>query len=70
MYLPITDGPSAGDSVIDFIESFLTLGGSHLGEPFILSDWQKEVIHDIYRLRDDGRRRHRSYLLGLPRKNG
>lgn len=70
MYLPITEGPTSGESVIDFIETFLTLGKSHLGQPFILTDWQKDIIHDIYRLRDDGRRQHRSYLLGLPRKNG
>ena len=70
MFLPISEGPTSGEVVIDFIETFLTLGKSHLGQPFILSDWQKEVIRDIYRLRDDGRRQHRSYLLGLPRKNG
>lgn len=70
MFLPNLDGPSSASSVIDFIETFLTLGKSHLGKPFILSRWQREVLHDIYRLRDDGRRLHRSYLLGLPRKNG
>ena len=31
MYLPISEGPTSGDVVIDFIETFLTLGKSHLG---------------------------------------
>jgi len=70
MILPIVTGESSGHRVIRFIETFITLGKSHLGQPFILEQWQKDVIHDIYRTAPDGRRKHRSYLLGLPRKNG
>ena len=61
---------SQGPRVVRFVEQFLTLGGSHYGEPFKLLDFQKEVIDDIYKVDDDGRRIHRTYLLGLPRKNG
>ena len=69
MILPDTSGTSEADRVIRFIESFLTLGKSHLGASFILEPWQRDVIHDIYRT-DGDRRLHRAYLFGLPRKNG
>ena len=61
---------SQGDKVIRFIETFLTLGGSFFGKPFELLDFQKDLLRDIYLLDDEGRRQHRTYLLGLPRKNG
>lgn len=55
--------------VIAFIERFLTLGHSFLGQPFILEDFQKAAIHDLYLPGEKGRRARRRYLLGLPRKN-
>ena len=58
-----------GHNVIRFLEEFLTLGGSYFGQPFEVLPFQREVINDIYRLDDEGRRAHRTYLLGLPRKN-
>lgn len=62
--------PTQGDRVVQFIESFLTLGGSFAGQPFIPLPWMKDVIRDIYRLNPEtGRRQHRTYLLGVPRKN-
>lgn len=61
---------TAGRRVIRFIETFLTLGGSFLGQPFLLMDWQKEVIRDIYLVDDEGKRLRRTYVLGVPRKNG
>ena len=33
-----------GDSVIRFIETFLTLGGSFYGQPFELLDFQKDLL--------------------------
>lgn len=56
--------------VAEFLERFLTLGKSFLGEPFRLLDWQKQTLEDIYMPGPDGRRARRQYLLGLPRKNG
>jgi len=58
-----------GGKVIRFMEEFLTLGGSFYGQPFEVLDFQRDVINDIYRLDDEGKRLHRTYLLGLPRKN-
>lgn len=61
---------TAGPRVVEFVERFLTLGGSFLGQPFRLMDWQKDVVDDVYLLGPDGRRLRRTYVLGLPRKNG
>ena len=58
------------ERVIRFIEDFCTLGHSFLGQPFLLMDFQKDIIRDIYLESADGERLRRSYLLGLPRKNG
>ena len=43
-----------GERVSNFIESFVTLGGSFLGDPFELLPFQREIIDDIYRTDDDG----------------
>ena len=58
-----------GGKVIRFMEEFLTLGGSFYGQPFEVLPFQRDVISDIYRLDDEGKRLHRTYLLGLPRTN-
>lgn len=65
-----TSGPTAGPRVARFIEEFLTLGGSFLGQPFKLLPFQRDLLDDIYRLDADGNRLRRLYVLGLPRKNG
>ena len=56
--------------VIAFIENFCTLGGSFRGQPFILADFQKEIIETIFAQDEQGRRKVRTALVGLPRKNG
>lgn len=61
---------SNGSRVARFIEEFLTLGGSYLGQPFRLLQWQRDTLDDIYALTEDGRRARRMYVLGVPRKNG
>jgi phage terminase large subunit-like protein len=58
------------ERVTEFIEKFLTLGHTFLGEPFKLLQFQKDVLADIYKEGPDGERLRRLYLLGLPRKNG
>jgi len=58
------------EKVIKFIETFLTLGHSFLGQPFKLLPFQKDVIRDIYAPDSNGLRKRRTYILGLPRKNG
>ena len=45
--------------------------GEHCGEPFILLDWQKKIIEDVYgTFREDGRRRYRTVYIEIPRKQG
>jgi phage terminase large subunit-like protein len=62
---------SEADRVIKFIETFLTLGHSFIGEPFILQPFQKDIIYDMYAEGETpGKRLRRTYVLGLPRKNG
>lgn len=59
-----------GDRVIDFIETFLTLGGSWRGQPFIMLPWMKDAVREMYRIDPDtGLRKYRTFLLGVPRKN-
>lgn len=54
--------------VIKFIETFLSLSDSFAGEPWKVLDCQRQIIEDLYRS-ENGRRRYRTYLLGLARKN-
>ena len=61
-----TDGPR----VTQFSETFLTLNGSFAGQPFIPLPWMREFFDTVFE-KDllTGRRRFRTYLLGVPRKN-
>lgn len=58
-----------GPTVAQFCRDFLTLNGSFAGQVFDPLGWVEDVLADIFALDDDGRRRHRTYLLGVPRKN-
>lgn len=61
-----TDGPR----VVRFFETFLTLGGSFIGQPYDVMPWSSDVLDDIYRTDPiTGRRIRRTYVLGVPRKN-
>lgn len=57
--------------VIDFIETLRTPDGEFVGRPFVLRDWQKQIIRDVYGPRDElGRRVVKQALLSMARKNG
>ncbi|MBM7770635.1 phage terminase large subunit-like protein [Actinokineospora baliensis] len=58
-----------GHRVARFI-GHLTLGGSYLGRPFRLLAWQLSFLLAAYVLLPDGRRKHRTVILGVARKNG
>lgn len=66
---PTDDYRSNGPKVARFCERFLTLNGSFAGQPFVPLPWMKDLLNDVYRLDDDGRRQYRTYVLGVPRKN-
>lgn len=55
---------------IDFIEC-LHLVGDFTGKPFILQQWQKDIIRNIYgTIKDNGYRQYRYAYLEVPKKNG
>ena len=44
-----------GHRVIKFIESYCVHStGDYLGKPFVLRDWQKEILLDMFEIREDG----------------
>ena len=57
---------SQGDRVIEFIETFCTLGGSFLGQPFKLMPFQRDIIQRVYTTDEDGRRIIRTACVGTP----
>jgi phage terminase large subunit-like protein len=44
--------------------------GGHAGDPLLLLPWQKKVLGALFARRPDGKLRHRTGIIGLPRKNG
>lgn len=74
---PVTSAEMrAGDgaAAIDFIQRHCritkdTVAGKR-GESIRLRDWQQLQLYRLLARRDDGGRKHRVGLLGLPRKNG
>ena len=58
---------------IEFFEECLThvKGKGVAGKPFLLGDWQKAIVANIWGwIRPDGTRRFREVLIYVPRKNG
>ena len=60
-----------GNDAIDWIEEYCVLPtGEQIGEPFVLMEWQKEWIRELYRAGDTGALQYRWALLGVPKGNG
>lgn len=60
-----------GERVIEFIETLRIPEGMHVGQPFRLRDWQKEIIRRVYNPVDEnGRRVVRKVLYSVAKKNG
>jgi phage terminase large subunit-like protein len=65
---------SRGWEVADFINSMCiqtkdTVAGRS-GQPIVLRQWQLNLLDNIFAVRDDGRFKHRTALVGMSRKNG
>jgi len=62
----------AASKAIGFIETFCThTKGELAGKPFLLEDWQKKIIGDLFGWKqENGLRKYRTALIQLPRKNG
>jgi len=55
---------------IEFVQ-LLKHSGDFYGQPFVLLDWQHDVLWDVYgTVRDDGLRQYRAAYLEIPKKNG
>lgn len=62
---------TTGAHVIKFIEAVcLFTNGRWTGERFVLLPWQKTLIYELFEVNENGRRRYRRALIGLPRKAG
>ena len=62
---------TAGTRVIKFIEKYLVhSAGDYLGQPFVLRDWQKEIINELFELKPDGSYKHHTAYISLPKGNG
>ena len=64
----------SGKQVAEFIEELCpqvkdSIGGK-AGEPLLLRPWQRKLLEALYARRGDGRFRHRTSLVMLPRKSG
>ena len=63
----------AADKAISFIETFIThTKGELTGKPFILEDWQKEIVGNIFgwKNKETDLRKYRTVFIEVPRKNG
>ena len=67
----VFDQNAADRAVAFFAECLTHTTGEWRGKPFILSDWQAEIVRNIFGWkRADGTRKYRTVFLGLPRKMG
>lgn len=65
------DEDAADRAVAFFAECLTHTTGEWRGQPFILTDWQADIVRRIFGWkRQDGTRRYRTVFLGLPRKMG
>lgn len=63
----------ASHKAISFIQTFIThTKGELTGKPFLLEEWQKEIVGDIFgwKNKDTGFRKYRTVFIEVPRKNG
>lgn len=58
--------PSEGPMVVEFITAFCRAKGERVE----LLDWQRELLHDLFALDENGRWRYRQAYIQLGRKNG
>jgi len=56
---------------VKFFESLKHTKGQFFGQPFILLDWERQIIRDVYgTLKDDGTRQYKYVYVEIPKKNG
>ncbi len=68
-----SDDDEDDGTVVDFFECYLTHAkGSLTGKPFILEDWEKAILLNLFgwKIIETGFRRYRECFVFVPRKNG
>lgn len=56
---------------VAFFENLKHTKGKFKGQPFILFDWEKKIVRDVYgTLKDDGTRLYKFAYIEIPKKNG
>ena len=68
----MTHDETKSTRIINFIERVCThVKGDLAGQPFLLEEWQKEFIHDLFgTMNASGLRQYRTSYVQIPRKNG
>jgi len=56
---------------IQFIQNLTHTKGRWAGKPFVLLEWQKKILWDIFgTVKEDGYRQYRTCYIEIPKKNG
>ena len=62
---------SKADRAVNFIQSLKHTKGKWEGKPFILMNWQEQIIRDLFGVVDkEGKRQFRQAYVEIPKKNG
>lgn len=73
-YLTARSGPSLGESAANFIETLCVSPRDSVagpaGSPIELRKWQRDLLDGLLVVNAAGMLRHRTGLVGMPRKNG
>lgn len=65
------DADAADKAVAFFAECLTHTTGEWRGRPFVLSDWQADIVRNIFGWkRSDGTRKYRTVFIAVPRKAG
>ena len=61
----------AADNAVAFIECLAHTKGTWAGKPFLLIDWQEQIIRDVFgTLKPSGYRQFNTAYIEIPKKNG
>jgi phage terminase large subunit-like protein len=64
------DGKRVGEFIHAYCRTTKATVAGAAGEPLELREWQSKLLGHLFARRKDGRRRFRTALVGMPRKNG
>lgn len=60
-----------GKRVCRWIERYCVFTDAEwIGQPFRFQPWQRRLVYELFEANEDGTRRHRWALIGMPKKNG